>query len=252
MANRLNLFKKIKMFLVSLFKSSQFVTLNSNSLIIEGDFQKDETAIITNSEIIVRAKGSLIIKNNVSISDFIIRVDQGIVIIESDCILIKGRMSQCKPMIHCVNGELFINHHSVIKANILVKFGGKCSIGIYNAINENTEIRCDESLTIGDFNMISYECSIYDTNTHNIYDIEKRRALTKKDFPYIGEENEKPVTKPVIIGNDCWIGKRATVLKGVKIGDNAIVATSAVVTKEIPPKFIAYGNPAILKMISLF
>ena len=51
-------------------------------------------------------------------------------------------------------------------------------------------------------------------------------------------------TKPIYIGNHVWIGLRATVLKGVTIGDGAIVAAGAVVNKDVPPKTLVGGVPA--------
>lgn len=61
----------------------------------------------------------------------------------------------------------------------------------------------------------------------------------EKLYNFDGEEY-----KPVEIGNDVWIGARATILDGVKIGDGAIIATGAVVTKEVPPYAIVGGVPA--------
>lgn len=49
---------------------------------------------------------------------------------------------------------------------------------------------------------------------------------------------------PVNIGNDVWIGANVIVLKGVKIGDGAVVGAGSVVTKDIPNAAIAVGNPA--------
>jgi maltose O-acetyltransferase len=49
---------------------------------------------------------------------------------------------------------------------------------------------------------------------------------------------------PVIIGDNVWIGERAIILKGVNIGDNAIVAAGSVVTKSIPNNSLVAGNPA--------
>lgn len=48
----------------------------------------------------------------------------------------------------------------------------------------------------------------------------------------------------MIIGNDVWIGYRATILSGVKIGDGAVVGAMAVVTKDVEPYCIVAGNPA--------
>lgn len=150
-------------------------------------------------------------------------------------------------IIHISDGFFSVNKNCVIKADFYIKYGGKCSIGSYTGIMENTEIRCDDSIEIGDYNMISYECMIYDTNTHFIYPKDKRREMTIRDFPAIGLEHEKPTTQPVKIGNDCWLGKRAVILKGVTIGDESIIGALAVVTKKVDKNMICYGNPAVCK-----
>ena len=57
-------------------------------------------------------------------------------------------------------------------------------------------------------------------------------------------------TKPVIIGNDIWIGANAVILPGVSIGDQSVVAAGAVVTKDVPPHSLVAGVPAkIIKKI---
>jgi len=54
----------------------------------------------------------------------------------------------------------------------------------------------------------------------------------------------KSISGPVKIGDYCFIGFNATVLKGVTIGDEAIVGAGAVVTKDVPPRCVVAGNPA--------
>ena len=49
---------------------------------------------------------------------------------------------------------------------------------------------------------------------------------------------------PVVIGNNVWIGDKATILPGVTIGDGAVIAVNAVVTKDVPVYSVAAGNPA--------
>lgn len=51
-------------------------------------------------------------------------------------------------------------------------------------------------------------------------------------------------TKPIKIGNHVWIGTRVTILKGVTVGDNAIIAAGAVVTHDVPANSIVAGVPA--------
>ena len=51
------------------------------------------------------------------------------------------------------------------------------------------------------------------------------------------------ITRPIIIGNDVWIGAHATILKGVCIGDGAVIGAGSVVTRDIPENAIAVGIP---------
>lgn len=219
---------------------------SSSAIISEGIIEKGNDCVIENSDIRIGKKAKLIIGNNVSIRNYKIRIEEGVLSIGDRTILERAN-NALVPLIDISKGTLKIGSFNVVRADFCLRFSSNCVIGQYNCINENTEIRCDESLTIGDFNMISYECMIYDTNSHVIYTPEKRREMTKRDFPYIGREYEKPVTSPVIIGNDCWLGKRAVILKGTKVGNNSIIASCCVVTGEVPENNIAYGNPAQLK-----
>ncbi len=51
-------------------------------------------------------------------------------------------------------------------------------------------------------------------------------------------------SKPVVIGNDCWIGGGAFILPGITIGNNCVIGAGSVVTKDIPDDSMAAGNPA--------
>lgn len=57
-------------------------------------------------------------------------------------------------------------------------------------------------------------------------------------------EMEFPLKGDTVVGNDVWIGRRATILPGSRIGDGAVIGAAAVVSGEIPPYAIAVGNPA--------
>ena len=103
-----------------------------------------------------------------------------------------------------------------------LKIGRKCSIG------DRTEIHCGESVAIGDRVIIAWDCNILDRDYHSVDAMEERTA-------------------PVSIGNDVWIGCRSIVLKGVSIGDGAIVAAGSVVTRDVPAHTLVAGNPAQIK-----
>ncbi len=55
---------------------------------------------------------------------------------------------------------------------------------------------------------------------------------------------ERPSAAPVVIGDRVWVGTRAVVLKGVTIGDGAVVAAGAVVSKDVPAGAVVAGIPA--------
>ena len=54
------------------------------------------------------------------------------------------------------------------------------------------------------------------------------------------------IPAPAVIGNDVWIGSKATVFGGVKVGNGAVIAAGAVVTKDVPPYSVVGGVPARL------
>ena len=73
--------------------------------------------------------------------------------------------------------------------------------------------------------------------------------ITDTDFHLPGQDGSwgtdpAAVSAPVRIGKRCFLGARVIVLKGVSIGDGAVVAAGAVVTKDVPAEHLAFGNPA--------
>lgn len=92
--------------------------------------------------------------------------------------------------------------------------------------NINTKIRCGNSIKIGKGVAISHDVTIMDS-----------------DFHFLEYEGYRQ-SEPVVIGNHVWIGSRAMILKGVKIGDGAVIGAGSIVTRSIPPNCIAAGNPA--------
>lgn len=92
--------------------------------------------------------------------------------------------------------------------------------------NSNVKIRCMEKIVIGNGVFIGQDVIIMDSAAHTIH----KPGFIK--------------TIPINIGNNVWIGSRAIVLKGVKIGDGAVVAAGAIVTKEVPANSIVAGVPA--------
>ena len=67
-------------------------------------------------------------------------------------------------------------------------------------------------------------------------------AFHRLDIP-INQQGALP-RRPIVIGNDVWIGTRVIILPGIQVGDHAIIGAGSVVTKNVPPLAIVAGNPA--------
>lgn len=131
-------------------------------------------------------------------------------------------------------GELILEENSKLQvdrfwiyggSSIYIKGGAKLILGTGYA-NYNCNIQCYEKIVIGNDVCISEEVIIRDSDNHYIY-----RPGYK-------------MSSPIIIEDNVWIGLRATILKGVRIGKGSIVAAGAVVTKDVPPHSLVAGVPA--------
>lgn len=105
---------------------------------------------------------------------------------------------------------------------------GRVCIGDYVLISPGVRISACDEIVIGDGVMIANGAYITDSDWHSLYD---RTAQDPRELP-------------IHIGNNAWIGDHATVLKGVTIGENSVVAAGAVVTRDVPPNVVVAGNPA--------
>ena len=131
-----------------------------------------------------------------------------------------------------VAGELFVFSH-----------GGDISIGEWCYVGEGARIWSSGSIRIGDRVLISHNVNIFDSLTHPLGARQRHsqfRSIMVTGHPGSLDLGELPVS----VNNDAWIGANASVLRGVTIGEGAVVGAGSVVTHDIPPFTIAAGNPA--------
>jgi acetyltransferase-like isoleucine patch superfamily enzyme len=102
-------------------------------------------------------------------------------------------------------------------------------------------------ITLGKNVFINHACSFLDMGGITIEDdvmIGPRVNLTSETHPLDPNEREIVIPKPIVIRRNAWIGAAATILPGVTIGENAIVAAGAVVNRDVPANAIVAGIPA--------
>lgn len=131
-----------------------------------------------------------------------------------------------------IRGEIFVFAH-----------GGRVTIGSDCYIGENSRIWSGGEVRIGDHVLISHNVSVMDNLTHPLDPHARRaqvRAIYLSGHPTDIDLDDQPVT----IADDAWIGAHAIVLRGVTVGEGAVVAAGAVVTKDVPPHSVVAGNPA--------
>lgn len=106
-------------------------------------------------------------------------------------------------------------------------YGKNINIGEEVFINACCHFQDHGGVTIGDGCQIGHNV-VFATLNHEL-EPEKRKTT-------------RPA--PIVLGKNVWIGSNATILQGVTIGDNAVVAAGAVVTKDVPPNTVVGGVPA--------
>lgn len=138
----------------------------------------------------------------------------------------------------------FIEIGSACIVNCVIAFDspkGRVIIGKNSYIGSSTLV-CHTEISIGDDVIISWGVTIVDHDSHTLD--WRGRSSDVKDW-IRGDKSWGLINiRPVKISNKVWIGFGATVLKGVSIGEGAVIAAQAVVTRDVPPYTLVAGNPA--------
>jgi acetyltransferase-like isoleucine patch superfamily enzyme len=122
-------------------------------------------------------------------------------------------------------GEYYMTSLNTYFPTSKIKIGDDCFLN-------GTLIHARKSVTIGNNCLFGPGVVILDNNSHNtsIDPVIRRTGEIEED--------------PVVIGNNVWIGMYSIIMKGVNIGDNAIIAARSVVTSNVPTNQAFGGNPA--------
>ena len=140
------------------------------------------------------------------------------------------RPSECERMKEILKGLLghVGDDDFLINQPFRCDYGKQISIGKRFFANFNFVVLDEAHVTIGDDCFIGPNVSIY-TACHSTDPVERN--------------SRREWAKPVIIGNNVWIGGSVTILPGVTIADNVTIGAGSVVTRDIPSNSVAVGNP---------
>jgi acetyltransferase-like isoleucine patch superfamily enzyme len=134
---------------------------------------------------------------------------------------------------------------------------GKVRFGRFTWIGDGTKIRCHEGIVeIGAKTVMGQECTI---SAYRRIRIGEQCVIADRamfiDFDHGIVEVERPIRRQGIymreveVGSNVWIGYGACVLRGTRVGDNSVLGTYAVITKDVPANAVVGGVPAqIIRM----
>lgn len=188
---------------------------------------------------------------------------------------LRQRFPTCTLEIEYIDDSLDMGQHCFIDKDVYI--GNSVLIGENSRIMENCKI-CDrvqlgkhvvlgdhtwilDDVIVGDYSYINKNAIVSSGNIGRFCSIAHGSCIGVHNHPihflstsprvYGDEDNVLGLTKvcgditdPPIIGNDVWVGANAIIMQGVTIGDGAVVASGAIVTKDVPPYAIVGGIPA--------
>lgn len=153
-------------------------------------------------------------------------------------VFVKRKMNKCGALLRVgksvrfliKNGEINVGRKVQLHHGVKLSAWGtdgftQINIGDNTAIGDRTEIHAGQRVDIGANCNISWDVCIMDRDYHKF-------------------NSPTEVIKPVDIKDNVWIGCNSIIMKGVTIGEGAVVAAGSVVTKDVPPKVVVGGNPA--------
>lgn len=154
-----------------------------------------------------------------------------------------GSRFRWRSLLSCRCGRIRIGEGSLVVPRRIDFDGpdGVVTVGRRTFVG-SSQLVCRSAIAIGDDVLVSWGVTIVDHNSHALEWNLRRDDVTEWMAGRKRWDHVK--VAPVSIGNKCWIGFGATILKGVTIGEGAVVGACAVVTRDVAPFTVVAGNPA--------
>ena len=124
-------------------------------------------------------------------------------------------------------GERLLMYGGTVRGELVTEPGGTIEIGDQVFINYGVSISAHTLVKIGN------RCQIGNYS-----------LIMDNDYHQIGDKTMLGHSRPIILEDDVWLGARVIILKGVTIGQGAVIGAGSVVTRDIPARSVAVGQPA--------
>lgn len=151
---------------------------------------------------------------------------------------IKGTIEKRAP-----NSSIIVGQDCLIEGHLITETDdSKIQVGNNVFIGGGSILDCVVSIVIEDDVLISYQCIIGDSDNHSLlYEI---RRYDLADWKKGKHDWSTTKSAPIKISRGAWLGARSIILKGVTVGEGAVVGAGSVVTTDVPAWTMVAGNPA--------
>ena len=139
-------------------------------------------------------------------------------------------------------GVIRVGSDSIVRCRIdfdspqgQVQIGDRCFLGASHLV-------CHSGITLGDDVIMSWGVTVVDHDSHPLSWTDRQRDVS--EWMQGIKRWDKVKISPVRIESKAWVGFGASILKGVCIGEGAVIGANSVVTRDVPPYTVVAGNPA--------
>ncbi len=174
-----------------------------------------------------------------------VRIDPSVIVDPAASVKLFNPPDPPQACLEIGEGSHIFANFNLLRPEARIKVGKRCQIGasLFVAV---------ESIEVGDDVLMAWGITLIDSNNHSLFWDERQFDVERcrRDYVATGgwdiarsHDWSKVETDAVKIGNKSWIGFNVIVLKGVTIGEGAIVAAGSVVTSDVKPWHMGGGNP---------
>lgn len=174
-----------------------------------------------------------------------IKVHPSVIIAPSATIKIFNPPEPPEVCLEIGEGSHIFSNFALLRPQSRIKIGKHCQLG-------NSQFICAERIDIGDDVIMAWGCTIIDSDNHSLNWNDRRFDVERCRNDYIQTQGHdlarshdwsKVQIQQVLIRDKTWIGFNAIILKGVTIGEGAVIGAGSVVTSKIDPWHVCAGNP---------